>query len=288
MPKHIAVIGAGDTGRDIARSASSKGIGVFLYDVNDTILRHTIEVIREDLQKLVKKGLMTNDEQKEIIGRIRTKTELKALGTSDIVIETAHNDIRVKKDLFRKLESICRLNTILAAHTSTISINAIASSCQLRHKIIGVHFLPPAYANPMVEIVRGAETSDATVKAVADLAAAMQKKAVFVRDVPGLIADRINCTAFHEALCMLDENITGPEELDRIIKLGGGFLDGPLNIMDQNGLDTELALSEAMETETSRDPRFRPHPLLKRMVASGNLGVKSGQGFFKHASKFKV
>jgi len=288
MAKHIAIIGGGETGRDIARCASMAGLQVLLYDVNDTILRRTIEIIKEDLQKVVKQGLITSDEVKAAVGRIKPKTELKALGTSEIVIETSHNDIRVKKDLFKKLESTCRLNTILAAHTSTISVNAIASACTLRQKIVGMHFLAPAHSNPIVEIVRGGETSEATLNAVADLAFAMQKKPILVRESPGLIADRMNRIFFHEALHMAQEHIADPGEIDRIVKLGGGFLEGPFNAMDHAGLDTELGISEAIFAESCQNPRYRPQPLLRHLVSLGYYGVRSERGFFPHIRKFKV
>ncbi len=288
MAKHIAIVGAGDIGRDIARCAASNGIEVFLYDVNDTILRRSLEIIKEDLQKQVKSGSMASDDVKTVVNRIKSKTELKSISASDIVIETSHNDIRIKKDLFKKLEGICRLNTILAANTSTISINAISSACTLKHKIIGMHFLAPAASNPIVEIMQGDETSEATVKAIRDLALALHKRPIMVRDLHGLVADRLNSVYYNEAMCILDENIASAEELDRIIKLGAGFLDGPFNTMDYAGLDTELTLSEAIYTESGQNPRYRPHPIIRRLVASSLLGVKSEKGFFPHVRKFKV
>jgi 3-hydroxybutyryl-CoA dehydrogenase len=288
MAKHIAVIGAGAIGKDIARTAASAQIEVMLYDVNDVILRHSIEIIKEDLQKQVKQGILAAEEMKAIIGRIRPKTELKAIGHSDLVIETAHEDMRVKKDLFKKLEDVCRLNTILATNSSSLSVTAIASVCKLRHKIVGMHFPYPVHAMKLVEIVRGRETSDVTIKAVIELASRMGKTPIVVGDTPGLIVDRIQRLFFGEAVRILDENIASAEEIDRIVRLEGGFLMGPLMMLDHIGIDTDLALTQSIYDQYFHLPRYRPSRLQKKMADAGILGEKSEVGFFKHEKKFKV
>lgn len=288
MAKHIAVIGAGTLGKDIARAVALAQIDVMLYDINDTILRHSIETIKEDLQQQVKKKTLTPEELKALIGRIKPKTELKALGHSDIVIETTHEDMRVKKDLFKKLEDICRLNTILATNSSSISVTAIASACKLRHKIIGMHFFHPAHVMKLVEVVRGSETSDVTVKATAELAVRLGKTPIVVGDTPGLIVDRIQRLYFGEALRLLDENVTTAEEIDRIVRLEGGFPAGPFLTLDHAGIDTDFALTQSIYNQYYHVPRYRPHPLQKKMVEAGMLGIKSEIGFFKHERKFKV
>ncbi|MGD0337870.1 MAG: 3-hydroxyacyl-CoA dehydrogenase NAD-binding domain-containing protein [Bacteroidota bacterium] len=288
MAKYIAVIGAGTIGKDIARAIALAQIDVMLYDINDTILRRSIETIKEDLQQQVKQKTITGDELKALVGRIRPKTELKALGHSDIVIETTHEDMRVKKDLFKKLEDICRLNTILATNSSSLSITAIASVCKLRHKIVGMHFFHPAHIMKLVEVVRGSETSDVTVKAVVELATRMGKTPVVVGDTPGLIVDRIQRLYFGEALRLLNENVATAEEIDRIVRLEGGFSSGPFMTLDQIGIDTDFALTQSIYNQYYHTPRYRPHPLQKKMVEAGMLGVKTEIGFFKHERRFKV
>ncbi len=288
MAKHIAVIGAGTIGKDIARAAALAEIDVMLYDINDTILRRSIETIKEDLQQQVKQKTLTSDELKILIERIRPKTELKALGYSDLVIETTHEDMRVKKDLFKKLEDICRLNTILATNSSSLSVSAIASVCKLRHKIIGMHFFHPAHIMKLVEIVRGNETSDITVKTVFEFATRMGKTPIVVGDTPGLIVDRIQRLYFGEALRLLDENVATTEEIDRIVRLEGGWPSGPFMTLDHIGIDTDFALTQSIYNQYYHIPRYRPHPLQKKMVEAGLLGEKTEMGFFKHERRFKV
>jgi 3-hydroxybutyryl-CoA dehydrogenase len=288
MAKHIAVIGAGTTGKEIARAVALAEIEVMLYDINDTILRHSIETIKEDLQQQVKRKILAPEDVKTLIGRIRPKTDLKALGHSDIVIETTHEDMRVKKDLFKKLEDICRLNTILATNSSSLSVTAIASVCKLRHKIIGMHFFHPAHVMKLVEVVRGTDTSDVTVKATAEFAVRLGKIPIVVGDTPGLIVDRIQRLYFGEALRLLDENVATAEEIDRIVRLEGGLPAGPFLTLDHAGIDTDFALTQSIYNQYFHTPRYRPHPLQKKMVEAGMLGVKSEIGFFKHERKFKV
>ncbi len=288
MAKHIAVIGAGTVGKNIARAVAFAQIDVMLYDINDTILRHSIETIKEDLQQQVKQKTLTPEEVKALIGRIRPKTELKALGHSDIVIETTHEDMRVKKDLFKKLEDICRLNTILATNSSSLSVTAIASVCKLRHKIIGMHFFHPAHVVKLVEVVRGSETSDVTVKTTAELAVRLGKTPIVVGDTPGLIVDRIQRLYFGEALRLLDENVATAEDIDRIVRLEGGLPAGPFLTLDHAGIDTDFALTQSIYNQYYHAPRYRPHQLQKKMVEAGMLGIKSEIGFFKHERKFKV
>jgi 3-hydroxybutyryl-CoA dehydrogenase len=288
MAKHIAVVGAGTLGRDIARCAALSKIDVMLYDINDTILRHSIETIKEDLQLQVKQKTLTFDELKVLIGHIRPKTELKALGHSDLVIETTHEDMRVKKDIFKKLEDICRLNTILATNSSVLPVTAIASVCKLRHKIIGMHFFHPPHIMKLVEIVRGSETSDVTVKAAVELAVRMGKTPIVVGDTPGLIVDRIQRLYFGEALRLLDENVTTAEEIDRIVRLEGGWSAGPFMTLDHAGIDTDFNLTQSIYSQFFHTPRYRPHPYQKKMVEAGLLGEKTEIGFFKHERKFKV
>lgn len=288
MVKHIAVVGAGTTGRDIARAAALAGIDVMLYDINDTILRRSIETIKEDLQQQVKQKILTTDELKALIGHIRPKTELKAIGHSDIVIETTHEDMRVKKDLFKKLEDICRLNTILATNSSALSVTAIASVCKLRHKIAGMHFFHPAYTMKLVEVVRGNETSDVTIKSVVEFASRLGKTPIVVGDTPGLVVDRVQRLYFGEALRLLDENVATAEEIDRIVRLEGGWPAGPFMTLDHIGIDTDFGLTQSIYNQYYHTPRYRPHPLQKKMVDAGLLGDKTEIGFFKHERRFKV
>lgn len=282
MIKHLGVIGAGTMGAGIAQAAALWGIDVILYDVNDTVLRRAQERIKSDFKKGVERGKLTDEQTGEAFQRIHTRTRLADFGHSEVVIEAVIEDLRVKKDLFKHLEADVKAGTILASNTSSLSITAIASGVRRPELVVGMHFFNPAHILKLIEIVRGEETSKETVETAKQLAEQMGKVCVLARDTPGFIVNRVARPFYGEALRLLGEHVASVEEIDRIMKEEGGFAMGPFELMDLIGLDVNFAVTQSVYEQYFGDPRYRPHPIQRRMVESGMLGKKSGRGFYTY------
>jgi 3-hydroxybutyryl-CoA dehydrogenase len=282
MFKHLGIVGAGTMGTGIAQLAALSKIDVQLYDVNETILRRSLEKIKTDLRKAVNLGKLPAEELPATMERLRTRTTLSDLGNCDCIIESAIEDIRVKKDLFKHLDANIKNTTVLASTTSSLSITSIGMLTRNTERIVGIHFFNPVATTPLVEIVKGYKTNNETIEKALAFASALGKTPIVVRDTPGFIVSRISHPFFSEALRLLSEHIADAEQIDRILKIIGGFQTGPFEGMDQTGIDASFATAQSLYDQSFGDPRFRPHPILKQLVDSGLLGVKSAKGFYAY------
>jgi len=279
--KHIVVIGAGTMGNGIAHTAAASGFDVTLIDVAEAFLERGMSTISANLQRGVDKGKMSADEKQQIIGRIRATSDVNAAANADIVIEAIIENLAAKTDLFAKLDSITGADCILASNTSSISITKIAAATKRPDKVIGMHFMNPVPVMTLVEVIRGIATSDETYARVAELSKQMGKTAIEVNDYPGFISNRVLMPMINEAIFALFEGVATPESIDGVMKLGMNHPMGPLTLADFIGLDVCLAILRVLE-EGFGDPKYRPCPLLVKMVDAGWLGRKSGRGFYDY------
>jgi len=285
MIKHLGLVGAGTMGAGIAQVAALSKIDVALYDINAPLLRQALERIKGDFKRGVEKGKLTQEQTTEAFSRIHPRTRLSDLGHAEVIIEAAIEDLRIKKDLFRHLEADTKPSTLLATNTSSLSITAIASATQIPERVIGMHFFNPAHIMKLVEVVEGQKTSPETVQRATELAKHLGKTPVVAKDTPGFIVNRVARPFYGEALRLLGENVASVEEIDHIVKIEGGFTMGPFELMDLIGLDVNLSVTQSMYDQFFGEPRYRPHPIQKRMVESGMLGKKSGQGFYTYSEE---
>ncbi len=282
MVKHLGVVGAGTMGAGIAQVAALSKIDVLLYDINDTVLRRSLERIKGDLKTGLDKGKLTQEQITEAVTRIHPRTALSDFHSCEFVIEAALEDLRVKKDLFKHLENDTKTSAILATNTSSFSVTAIASSMRKPDRVVGMHFFNPAHIMKLVEVVQGQNTSSETVRIALELAQRLGKTPVLAKDTPGFIVNRIARPFYGEALRLLGENAATHEQIDRIMKEVGGFPMGPFELMDLIGIDINLSVTQSMYEQSFGEPRFRPHPIQKRMVDSGLIGKKAGKGFYAY------
>jgi len=279
--KKIGVVGAGTMGNGIAHVAAQSGFDVVLVDVDQKFLDKAVGTVKKNLGRQVEKGKLTQEQMDGTLGKIKTAASLEAVKDCGVVVEAVFEDLKVKKDIFVKLDALCPPEAILATNTSTISITQIASATKRPDKVIGMHFMNPVPMMQLVEVIKGVATSEATYQIVDELAKKMGKTPVLVNDYPGFVANRVLQPMINEACYCLMEGVATPEAIDTVLKLGANHPIGPLALADLIGLDVCLAIMEVLYTGFS-DSKYRPCPLLKKMVAAGNLGRKTGQGFFKY------
>ncbi|HEY8182404.1 MAG TPA: 3-hydroxybutyryl-CoA dehydrogenase [Thermoanaerobaculia bacterium] len=279
--KNIVVIGAGTMGNGIAHTAAASGLSATLIDVDRSILDRALNTISSNLQRGVDKGKMSADDKQAALGRIRTATDDQAIANADIVVEAIIEKFEVKQALFQKLDSLAPKECILASNTSSISITRIAASTKRPDKIIGMHFFNPVPVMTLVEVIRGIATSDDTYQRVEDLAKRMGKTPIEVNDYPGFVSNRVLMPMINEAIFALYEGVATAEAIDDVMKLGMNHPMGPLQLADFIGLDVCLAILRVLE-EGFGDPKYRPCPLLVKMVDAGWLGKKSARGFYTY------
>ena len=279
--KQIVVIGAGTMGNGIAHTAAASGFDVTLIDVAEAFLERGMSTISANLQRGVDKGKMSADDKQQILGRIRPSNDVNAAANADIVIEAIIENPGAKTELFAKLDSLTGNDCILASNTSSISITKIAAATKRPDKVIGMHFMNPVPVMTLVEVIRGIATSDETYARVADLSKQLGKTAIEVNDYPGFISNRVLMPMINEAIFALFEGVATPESIDGVMKLGMNHPMGPLTLADFIGLDVCLAILRVLE-EGFGDPKYRPCPLLVKMVDAGWLGRKSGRGFYDY------
>jgi 3-hydroxybutyryl-CoA dehydrogenase len=279
--RHAAVIGGGTMGNGIAHTAAAAGLEVTLIDVADEFLQRAMSAISSNLQRGVDKGRMTADEKQTVLGRIETTTEMNAIARADIVIEAIVENLAAKTRVFEQADKIAPAGCILASNTSSISITKLAAATQRPDKVIGMHFMNPVPVMTLVEVIRGIATSDETYVKVESLAKTMGKTAIEVNDYPGFISNRVLMPMINEAIFALFEGVATHESIDGVMKLGMNHPMGPLTLADFIGLDVCLAILRVLE-EGFGDPKYRPCPLLVKMVDAGWLGRKSGRGFYDY------
>jgi len=276
--KRVAVIGAGTMGNGIAHVFAQHNWGVTLVDVAPAALEKGLATIRANLDRQVKKGTLAEDAPARILALVATATALEAVAGAELVVEAATENPALK---FKILDTAADPTAILATNTSSISITAIAARTKRPAQVIGMHFMNPVPVMKLVEVIRGHATSDATTQATLAIATALGKTPVEVNDYPGFVANRILMPMINEAVYTVMEGVATPEAVDTVMKLGMAHPMGPLALADFIGLDVCLAILEVMHHGLG-DPKYRPCPLLRRMVAAGHLGRKSGQGFYQY------
>jgi 3-hydroxybutyryl-CoA dehydrogenase len=279
--RQIVVIGAGTMGNGIAHTAAASGFDVILIDVAEAILERGMSTISANLQRGVDKGKISADDKQQVLGRIRATSDVAAAADADIAIEAISENLSAKTRLFATLDSLTGADCILASNTSSISITKIAAATKRPDKVIGMHFMNPVPVMTLVEVIRGIATSDETYARVAELSKRMGKTAIEVNDYPGFISNRVLMPMINEAVFALFEGVATPESIDGVMKLGMNHPMGPLTLADFIGLDVCLAILRVLE-EGFGDPKYRPCPLLVKMVDAGWLGRKSGRGFYDY------
>ncbi len=286
--KNIAVIGAGTMGNGIAHTLALCKYNVSLIDISDTALALAMVTIHKNLDRMVAKEKISNTDKITTLQNIKTFNTIKeGVKNTDLVIEAASENVDLKLAIFTELDAVCNKNTILATNTSSISITKIAAATNRPDKVIGMHFMNPVPIMPLVEIIKGYNTSKEVENRIVALAKKINKIPVVVNDYPGFVANRILMPMINEAIETLYNNVAGVQEIDTVLKLGMAHPMGPLQLADFIGLDVCLSILNVL-FDGFKNPKYAPCPLLVNMVTAGKLGVKSGEGFYDYATSKKA
>ncbi len=281
MPKNIAIVGAGSTGIQAARQAALTGMEVILYDINGTVLRRALERLKSEIKDSAQAGSPASPDAPLAFSRIHPRTRLADIQGCEIVIECVIEDLKVKKDLFRHFEVNTKSSTLLATTTSSLSVTAIASAITRQERVVGLHFPAPPLQLAVVEVVRGDATSSASIERAVAFVNSLGKTPIVCRDLPGFVLHRLLRVFHGEAWKLLGENVATAEQIDAIVR-AAGIASGPCESLDQLGIDTDLELAKVLYERSAYRARYKPHPLQLKMVESGYVGKKSGQGFYRY------
>lgn len=277
----LGVLGSGTMGNGIVQTLAKSGYQVVMRDIDEAFLAKGMATIEKTYGKMVEKGKMTTEEREMALRLIEATTSLEALKDCDMIIEAATENMHIKKKIFAELDEVVKPDAILATNTSSLSITEIAASTKRPAQVIGMHFFNPVPVMKLVEVIKGIATSDETFQTVEALAIKMGKEPVKVEEAPGFVVNRILLPMINEAIGIYAEGVASAEDIDKAMMLGANHPIGPLALADLIGNDVNLAIMETLYTEFA-DSKYRPHPLLRKMVRAGHLGRKTGKGFYSY------
>jgi 3-hydroxybutyryl-CoA dehydrogenase len=283
-PETIAVLGAGTMGHGIAQIAAFAGYPVILRDVNREALARGVQSIERNLRKGIERGKLTEDELDQTLQRVRGAVQLSEISEADLVIEAAPEVLEIKQEILREVESLARKPLIFASNTSSLSITEIARASRHPERVVGMHFFNPVHIMRLLEIVKGRETSEETLRKVNEVGRRLKKEPITVKDVPGFASSRLGVALGLEAMRMLEQGVASAKDIDTAMELGYNHPMGPLKLTDLVGLDVRLRIAEYLHTALASET-FRPPEILRRMVGEGKLGKKTGEGFYNWDEK---
>ena len=281
----IGVLGAGTMGAGIAQVAAQAGFATLLYDISQEFIDRGLGRIRSFLQGSRERGKITADQEKQILDRLHGTIRLEEFRGTALIIEAAPEELELKRDIFKRLDSLCAVETLIATNTSSFSVTAIAASTQYPERVLGLHFFNPPPLMALVEVIQGDRTTSETIEKATGLMREMGKTPARAKDTPGFIVNRIARPFYNEALRILSDGDASVESIDGIMKEAGNFRMGPFELMDLIGNDVNFAATESLYRSFFEDPRFRPSPIQQRMVMGGNLGRKTSRGFYIYGKK---